>query len=103
MMEASSTSAISFQCNVCSRSFDQLRDIVRITPADSSSGNYITKPLVHDETGRFRVWLGNVGAHRIGRVSLEYRLRDATHMRESVLDLLKDLEENVHQGWSHCS
>ena len=56
---------------------------------------------MHDEIGRFRVWLGNVGAHRLGRVSLDYRLRDALHMRESVLDLLKDLDDNIHEGSSH--
>ena len=99
-MEASTTTAISVQCNLCSRSFDQLCDVIRDTPADVPSRGYITEPLVHDEIGRFRVWLGNVGAHRLGRVSLDYRLRDALHMRESVLDLLKDQDDNIHEGWS---
>ena len=99
MMEASATTAISVQCSICSRSFDRLCDIARNTPAVFLSRNDTTESLVHDEVGRFRVWLGNVGAHRLGRVSLDYRLRDAVHMRESVLELLKDLEDNIHEGW----
>lgn len=45
----------------------------------------------------------SIGAHRSGRISLDYRLREATHMREGVLDLLKDLEDNLHEGWSYYS
>lgn len=44
-----------------------------------------------DERTRFKVWSGNIGAHKTGRSSLEYRLRDASHIEKQVLRLLDDL------------
>ncbi|KAK3720811.1 hypothetical protein LTR37_003474 [Vermiconidia calcicola] len=51
---------------------------------------------LQDEYGRFRVWTGNVSAHRAGRRSLEYRLRDASNLRATVLMLLKDLLQSLN-------
>lgn len=47
---------------------------------------------LEDEYGRFRVWVGNISAHRTGRRSLEYRLRDSSNLQATVTDLLKDLQ-----------
>ncbi len=44
-----------------------------------------------DELPRFKVWSANIGAHRTGRSSLEYRLRDASHLRLQLLKLLSNL------------
>ncbi|KAF8536959.1 hypothetical protein BDD12DRAFT_746554, partial [Trichophaea hybrida] len=49
-------------------------------------------PSVREDYGRLRVWAENVGAHRTGRVSLDHRLREATRMKNMVLDLLEDLQ-----------
>ena len=103
MMDALASDAIAARCNVCSNLFNQLSDVLRSTHPDSPYRIYVTDSAVQDEIGRFRVWLGNVGAHRSGRVSLDYRLREAAHMRDSVLDLLKDLEDNINEGQSHTS
>ncbi|KAL9618857.1 MAG: hypothetical protein Q9160_006447 [Pyrenula sp. 1 TL-2023] len=46
---------------------------------------------VPDEFGRFRIWCGNIGAHKNGRSSLDYRLRNASHVKHRVLSLLDDL------------
>ncbi|KAF2867799.1 hypothetical protein BDV95DRAFT_502175, partial [Massariosphaeria phaeospora] len=46
---------------------------------------------LHDELGRFRLWCGNIAAHRKGRSSLDYRLREASHIRDRVVELLKSL------------
>jgi len=43
-----------------------------------------------DEQSRFRVWSGSIGAHRFGMSSLDYRLRDASHVKSQVVNLLKD-------------
>ena len=51
-----------------------------------------------DLCGRFQVWAGNIAAHRRGKSSLDYRLRDASHIRERVNDLLKDLEVQLKDG-----
>jgi hypothetical protein len=47
-----------------------------------------------DELGRFKVWVGNIAAHRPAqsRRSLEYRLRDSSRLRDMVLSLLGDLK-----------
>ena len=50
------------------------------------------------EIGRLRVWAGNLGAHRTGRSSLDYRLREAAHMRQIVTSLLDDLRSLVRDG-----
>ncbi|KAF8465058.1 hypothetical protein BDZ91DRAFT_617585, partial [Kalaharituber pfeilii] len=44
-----------------------------------------------DERGRFCVWAQNVGAHRVGKVSLDYRLREASHIRSIAAELLGSL------------
>lgn len=46
-----------------------------------------------DELGRFKVWAGNISAHRpaLSRRSLEYRLRDSSSLRGAVILLLNEL------------
>ncbi|KAJ9416914.1 hypothetical protein QL093DRAFT_2400971 [Fusarium oxysporum] len=46
-----------------------------------------------DQQTRFNVWAGNIGAHRTGLSSLDYRLRDSSQIEDQVLSLLKDLIE----------
>ncbi|KAF5597623.1 zinc finger transcription factor ace1 [Fusarium subglutinans] len=46
-----------------------------------------------DQQTRFNVWTGNIGAHRTGPSSLDYRLRDSSNVKDQVLSLLKDLVE----------
>ena len=48
-------------------------------------------PTLLDELGRFKAWADNIGAHRSGRVSLDRRLGEASHVREKVTMLLGDL------------
>ncbi|KAI0532832.1 hypothetical protein GGR58DRAFT_488844 [Xylaria digitata] len=44
-----------------------------------------------DEQTRFIVWAGNIGAHQVGMSSLDYRLRDSSHIRNQIIRLLQDL------------
>ena len=55
-------------------------------------------PAIRHECGRFRVWAQNVGAHRSDRLSLDYRLREATRMKHLVIELLKDLITALQDG-----
>lgn len=55
---------------------------------------------LQNEFGRFRVWAGNVGAHRAGRVSLDHRLREASHIYEELTKLLGELNKNLEEGGS---
>jgi hypothetical protein len=53
---------------------------------------------LEEDLGRFRVWANDIGAHRIGRSSLDFRLRDALHLVERILSLLEDLTEALDDG-----
>lgn len=53
---------------------------------------------VHDEFSRFKLWAGNISAHRKGRRSLEYRLRDAAHLRSETHNLLAALSKALGNG-----
>lgn len=48
-----------------------------------------------DEYGRLKVWAGNIGAHLVGQASLDFRLRDAIHIKRHILDLLQDLCQTI--------
>ena len=47
--------------------------------------------LWEDELGRLRVWAANIGAHQVGLSSLDYRLRDASHIKAQIVRLLEGL------------
>ncbi|KAH7242650.1 hypothetical protein BKA59DRAFT_546922 [Fusarium tricinctum] len=54
---------------------------------------------ISSSLARFKLWAGNLGAHRkSGSRSLEYRLRDASHIRKLVISLLQDLCRSIEQG-----
>ncbi|GAP93125.1 putative transcription factor [Rosellinia necatrix] len=46
---------------------------------------------IRDEHTRFKIWSGNIGAHRVGMSSLDYRLRDSSHIHDQIIQLLEDL------------
>jgi hypothetical protein len=53
---------------------------------------------VQNEFDKYRIWAGNVGAAHSGKryeISLDYRLREASFLREQVSKLLSTLEEKV--------
>ena len=52
-----------------------------------------------DEFGRLKVWAGNIGAHLSGQASLDFRLRDAVHIRRNILELLQDLGQTIRDTW----
>ena len=57
-----------------------------------------------DEFGRFRVWAGDVGADKIGRVSLDYHLREASHIHAELIGHLEELNKDLEEGGFpfHC-
>ena len=55
-------------------------------------------------SAKFKLWAGTLGAHRpSGSRSLEYRLRDASFIRDHVISLLKDLQGSIDQGKSRST
>ncbi|KAJ5385563.1 Zinc finger C2H2 [Penicillium concentricum] len=58
----------------------------------SSFASEVPPPLWKDELGRLRVWTVNIGAHQTGESSLDYRLRDTSHIKEQTLRVLQRLQ-----------
>ncbi|RDL40556.1 uncharacterized protein BP5553_00535 [Venustampulla echinocandica] len=81
---------------VCLADYEQLISII----AESSSPLHQQLELsaLQDELGRFKVWAGNIAAHKTGRSSLDFRLRDATPLRERIMGLLSDMSELLEEG-----
>ncbi|OJZ91026.1 hypothetical protein ASPFODRAFT_203495 [Aspergillus luchuensis CBS 106.47] len=46
-----------------------------------------------DELGRLRLWAGNIGAHQTGQSSLDYRLRDASHIKNQTVRILEAIKK----------
>lgn len=80
----------------CIHSFENF--VFQIRHTDAQASNMIEASEVIDELGRFRVWAGNIGAHRKGLSSLDYRLRDASHIKRKVQSLLSDLDDAIQRG-----
>ncbi|OQD88993.1 hypothetical protein PENANT_c003G02450 [Penicillium antarcticum] len=53
----------------------------------------ISLQLWKDEMGRLRIWSANIGAHQRGQSSLDFRLRDASHIKSQTINLLQGLED----------
>jgi hypothetical protein len=65
---------------------------------DEGPQSDISQLKLQNERSRFKVWSGNIGAHRKGRSSLDHRLRDASNIRDQVVELLSDLKESLQDG-----
>ncbi|CAK7229615.1 hypothetical protein SBRCBS47491_007310 [Sporothrix bragantina] len=76
-------------CLAAFRSFLALRD----GEWEDNSGIH-----VENDFARFKVWAGNIGAHKKGQSSMEYRLRDASHIQKEVLRLLGQLGELLKEA-----
>lgn len=78
---------------------DDFRELSQntLSPSIDDIGG-ISASEVSDATDRFRIWAGNIGAHRKDRGSLDYRLRDASHIQSGVLDLLNSLANKMEKG-----
>ena len=72
------------------RSFGELLKLVNAPRYDYK--DEVSAASWIDELGRLRIWAGNVGALQTGSSSLEFRLRDSSHIRDEVKNLLTDLE-----------
>ena len=73
----------------CLKSFNEFIETIKDPspqkPAGLSIGGW------EDELGRLRIWAANIGAHQTNQSSLDFRLRDASHIRDQILKLLQDL------------
>jgi CRISPR/Cas system CMR-associated protein Cmr1 (group 7 of RAMP superfamily) len=76
------------------RSLSSFKTLTSTVQCDHAQVSQVSSYLA-----RFKLWAGNLGAHRrSGGGSLEYRLRDASHIRKLVISLLQDLCRSIEQG-----
>ncbi|ERF73256.1 hypothetical protein EPUS_03088 [Endocarpon pusillum Z07020] len=70
-----------------------LRNFNNLVARDELNAHEAEVPRIawNDELGRLRIWAANIGAHQTGQSSLDYRLRDASHISKQILSLLGDL------------
>lgn len=68
------------------------------TRAELGEPQSICMQTISDELSKFKLWAGNIGVHRTGRSSLDYRLRDSSHLRIQVMRVLDDLITSLNDG-----
>ncbi|KAM0493016.1 hypothetical protein ACHAP8_009545 [Fusarium lateritium] len=69
----------------------------------SSEGVALKKllPKVGNDFTRFKMWVGNQKAHQNSPSSLDHRLREASHLQQQVICLLKDICESLQDASSN--
>ncbi|KAF2845590.1 hypothetical protein T440DRAFT_260852 [Plenodomus tracheiphilus IPT5] len=80
---------ISTRVQGCLASFQQVVNAYSI--AKPNIARKLSRVRLENEVGRFKLWSGNCAAHRHGKASLDYKLREASHIRERIVRLLKSL------------
>jgi len=85
------TVLISDRVSRCLRLLDQAEETL-------GSTNLSILASLKDQKTRFNLWSGNIGAHRKGMSSLDYRVRDSSNIRNQVIRLLEDLIEQMQDG-----
>lgn len=85
------SSKISVQVVICLKNFQSL--ISELPEVANDKGS--TAQLWQDTLARFRIWSSNIGAHQKGQSSLDYRLRDASHIRDQILKVLATLRQTL--------
>ena len=88
--------SIASLCKLCIQSFNRLGKL--LGSSDYKFADKLSEAALKDELGRFRVWVGNSGAHQSGRVSLDHRLREASHVHTKLAQLLWDLKKALDEG-----
>ncbi|CAG1999660.1 unnamed protein product [Fusarium graminearum] len=88
-------------------SFRDLEDALAETTIfhDSSEGAILKAALttIENDLIRFKMWVGNQAAHQSGPSSLDYRLREAPHLQQQVIYLLKDICESLEDASNKAS
>ncbi len=95
-MEAPKSKLIAAHYGACVQIFRSLSNALK--NAQPRYLEQISPVDVETEFGRLRVWAGNLGAHRDGRSSLDHRLRQAGHIRQTAITLLDDLRNDLREG-----
>ena len=85
----------------CLKSFNRLAE--QVERPDYNREAEVSLTLWGDELGRLRVWAANIGARQTGQSSLDFRLRDASHISNQITKLLEDLEQSLYAIFDELS
>jgi hypothetical protein len=85
MTALSSPGGIAMAAGHCTRLFE---DVLSSESLD---------PQLEQQSDRFRLWAGNIGARQIGKSSLDYRLREASDVADMTGQLLHGLRTQLEQ------
>lgn len=91
-MDSETDSTISSLTNQC---FAHFISLSKLLPAGEEN-----RSRLDDDLGRFRVWVGNFGAHRkpSDTLSLDHRVREASSLRHEVQNHIHDISEALKGG-----
>lgn len=82
--------SISLAVSTCFKKFSQIK--AQVKRPDYINEDDVGAIAWVDEMGRLRIWAANIGAHQKDQSSLDFRLRDASHISKQVIKLHEDLE-----------
>ena len=82
---------------LCVKCFNRLTELLRASDHSRNFESHLSAVAINDEFGRFKVWAANIGALQPASrsSSLEYRLREATRVKDHVSRLLRDLNHSL--------
>ncbi|KAF4979136.1 hypothetical protein FZEAL_4626 [Fusarium zealandicum] len=78
---------------LCHRGFQDL--VTNLPFADHEHLNQLPLSSIQTQSGKFKIWCGNLGALQLGFASLDYRLRESTVMRTNVTEVLQQLNSTL--------
>jgi hypothetical protein len=77
---------------------EQFKDLQHSLHGSVLQHHAVFSSRLNDGLERFQPWTSNIGAHRRDNVSLDHRLRDASHVVTSVLGYLVDIKQALVDG-----
>lgn len=101
-MDSANTEETHIRVSISSLYRQIVQTFALLKSAVVDSGSHIIEQLppsvLDDELGRFRVWAGNSGAHRTGKISLDHKLRYASHVHDKVTEYLRQIARALNSG-----
>lgn len=88
--------SISSTVVTCLRNLNEFIEEIQSPDKEESEGLQVRS--WQDELGRLRMWAANIGAHQSNQSSLDYRLRDSSHIRQQISNLLNRILERLRDA-----
>ena len=71
------------------------RDFLESMQSPDETTSQLKLKTWEDEFGLLCMWAANIGAHQTGQSSLDFRLRDSSHIRQQVIRLLEEIPKTL--------